>query len=423
MKRKRLIVFIFAFLFVITAVFLGRTLFLKSYSLEYDEWYIDDETQQLKLLVIDIDPILYSITDTTKYPNNSGHPTVTELFGYSPQVSTSEMIADFERGTNNYIDVVDTWEYLNEFPTYKIPAVLSDGTVLTEEFSYNGTTHYKMTENMYLKYARGSNGVYSWWNLYNNGIFGSDSGINILSQTFAFDYKYILDKFDLINRKNNGEFDQVWIVGMDPSFAYETMMVGRQPFWINGTPYVADCDNFIIGFFSTARRDSQLHALSHSMEHIMRAAFNRYYNTSSSLNGYDYKIYHASYESYAKDSINVSSLEQFNNLNLWEQFVLNDWANANEGEYTSVGNIHYPFNADKDYDYKNTRYVRTNCIEWLDYNPALGVSTIFSDTNSEAWLGGNYSLLSLEHNQSGDRFHTKWWLSLIPYRQIGRAHV
>jgi len=68
-------------------------------------------------------------------------------------------------------------------------------------------------------------------------------------------------------------FDHVWILGIDPISTYETMMVGSNPFWINGNPINKNCKNFMIAAISISRRDSNLHALGHSFENILSFAF------------------------------------------------------------------------------------------------------------------------------------------------------
>ena len=187
-----------------------------------------------------------------------------------------------------------------------------------------------MREDKYLQYAWDTaRGKYSWNKLLSNGIFGSNSGVN--QSAYSFDYRYFIERLDLINRRNNKEFDQVWIISMDPSFSYETMMVGRNSYWVNGLPYYADCDNFIIGGASMSRRDAQLHANCHGIENILDGAFAR---GSVNIIGWGgekvLKRYFITYDDYKENDIDISTEEAYNNLNYWEKFILQSYTNSSE---------------------------------------------------------------------------------------------
>ena len=293
------------------------------------------ESQEFNILVVEINPIFESITDNTLYPDNDGHPKYSELFGFNPQVSVSEQVKDLEESSHGYLDINIQWEYLNEFPAFTQSVTYTNGSnindVLTESFTYgNGYTGYRMREDKYLQYAWDTaRGKYSWNKLLSNGIFGSNSGVN--QSAYSFDYRYFIERLDLINRRNNKEFDQVWIISMDPSFSYETMMVGRNSYWVNGLPYYADCDNFIIGGASMSRRDAQLHANCHGIENILDGAFAR---GSVNIIGWGgekvLKRYFITYDDYKENDIDISTEEAYNNLNYWEKFILQSYTNSSE---------------------------------------------------------------------------------------------
>ena len=373
------------------------------------------EHQEVKVLIIETNPIFNSIIDTDLYPDNNGHPKWNELFGYDPQVSIQEQIEDFEEASHGYFEInIVGNDYLNEFPTYTKPVIMEDGTVLTEEVTYgSGKKGYRMKENKYLQYAYDENeGTYSWWKLNANGIFGGDPGVN--ESAYSFDYRYLIERCNLVNRKNNNEFDQVWLVGMDPTYSFETMMIGRHPYDINGDPYVADCNNFIIGGASMSRRDAQTHAFGHGIEGIMRSAFNRSFDIGTDWTGEStFKIYHNIYDSYVENDINISSVEKYNQLNWWEKFTLNKYANS--GSYTSVGNVHFPYNGEWDYNYENQGNVNTNWREWINYP---NISGNFQSDNCDGFL--NHEINNRLYNTWGectdpDRLYMRFWLYLMPH--------
>ena len=243
------------------------------------------EKQELKVYVININPTLYSITDQNLYPNNDGyHPKVTDWFGQSETALVDELVEDLEYSSHGYLDVnIVKTERLNEFPKY------------TKEFYLNDTTTAKsFDENTYIERSRSKDNSNKgdWYNFAMNKEYSgkySPTG-------FTYDYEYLLEKYDLVNKRNAGEFDQVWLCSLDPSDAYEDMMVGRTPYFVNGGVLEKDCPNFIIFSPTFSRRDSSLHALGHAFENVVRRAFN--INTGEQ-------------KDYTKDGYDVTTDEQY----------------------------------------------------------------------------------------------------------------
>ena len=340
-------------------------------------------SQELKVLVIEINPVLNTVANK---------PKVSEYFKQNKEASLNEMIRDLEETSHNYLKIKTSYEYLNEFPTYRDKIELS-----------NGTKANKLDEATFLKYS--TDGWYSYiTSNYIKDIFSSHE--------YRFDYDYIINKFDLINRRKKKEFDQVWLLSIDPTLTYETIMIGNNPFWINAPGYILPCENFPIVNVSISRRDANLHALGHGVEGIMNAAFNRgYYEYPSYNSNTKYKYYITKYNSYNSNTINVKSVSDYNNLNLWEKFILGDYSNTSN--YGSVGNIHFTFNGEKDYDYDNTKNVYTNWKEWLDY-PNINGNFILD--NSNAWKNNEINTkLGEGENKHSDRLYTRFWFYLMPH--------
>ena len=330
------------------------------------------ETQDLKVLVIEINPILESITNKELYPENDGHPKVSEYFGQDTNKAIDELKEDLEFASHGYLNIIMDYEYLNEFPTY-ISVI-------------KGTELHSFTEEMYVESTRSESNPDkgTWYNVITNLI------PNIPS--YSFDYEYLIDKFDLIERKNNGEFDQVWINSIDPAQTYETMMVGKDAFWVNGTPLKKDCNNFIIANISISRRDANLHALAHGFEGIMSQVFNG-----------TYFRYGKNYEDYTE--------EDFKNLNLWEQFSMT--SKESNGDNSGIGNVHYPFNGTKDYDYTNDKQVYSYWKNWLNYPDLSGKKTL---SDSSAWLDWSENKkLGEDENKDPDRLYMRLWFYLFPH--------
>ena len=147
----------------------------------------DLESQDLNVLVIEINPIINSIKNTTLYPNNHGHPKVSEYFGQDEEKALNELIEDFEYTSHQYLNINVTREYLNEYPTYKSYVTLNDGTKAHQfdEETYLAASRIEGTD-------RGN-----WYNFIHSDQFQEAS-----SNSYTFDYDYIIE--------NNGSYDELF---------------------------------------------------------------------------------------------------------------------------------------------------------------------------------------------------------------------
>lgn len=350
------------------------------------------KAEDLKVIIIEINPLIEKIT-SSEFSNN-GHPKVSEYFKQDPEATINELKYDLESTSHDYLKVnIVAHEYLNEYPTYKEQILLS-----------NGQKSYRFDEDTYLQKAGYDGEIYgNWFNLFNNDLYND-------LPAYSFDYDYIINKYNLIERRKNNEFDQVWLLTIDPSQTYETIMVGNNPFWINSPGYIADCQNFVMVNVSISRRDANLHALGHGLEGILNAVFSDKYLLFSAYNDGKFKYYTPSYSSYEKDVIGIDQ-SNYNKLNYWEKFTLGIYSNSKD--YASVGNIHFPFNSEKSYDYSNETKIYTNWQEWLNYP---NVNGDFKLDNNTAWLNnaGNDKLGENE-NKDPDRLYSRFWFYLMPH--------
>ena len=384
----------------------------------------EETSRVLKVLLIETDPIITQVAGTELTSGKKA----SELLGFDKQVALNELIEDLEYTSHGYLTInIYKTEYLNEFPTYTKsytypnetkydsngnPIDVNYGETITDEVILpDGRTGYRYNEAKYVQngYNTATKKL-DWWQLYRKKYF--DGSFSQENSSYSFDYKYIIDKFNLINRRNNGEFDQVWLMGIDSTYSYETIMVGNNPYWTNAPGYIADCPNFLIGGASMSRRDAQFHALGHGVESIMRAAFHRSYSnyTDYTKTG-TYKYYRVQYDTYSSDAINISTKEEYDQLNLWEKFNLSDYNNA--GTYQSVGTVHHPFNARNGYDYNNSNQVYTNWRDWYDY-PSFNNSLQLD--NQSAWMNHSINnLLGEGEEKDPDRLYMRMWFYLMPH--------
>lgn len=141
-------------------------------------------------------------------------------------------------------------------------------------------------------------------------------------------YDNLIKKFDLINRKNNGEFDEVHCYSGGYIGFYESRIIGKNSIWCNAPAYNAECDRFVIMGFNFTRGVSEaIEALGHRTESILRYCY----------------------------------------PNFFADFI------------KCVGTIHTPHNAVNDYDWNNQDIVNCYADKYPDiYNQSKGCSALLS---------------------------------------------
>ncbi len=352
---KKLVLIIFSLIIIATVLTFNSIINKNKVNTEENNFLYanneDTNKQKLKILVVEVNPYL-------KTKNNIKASEYLGFNGYE-KLAVDEIIEDLEYGSRGYIDgeIID-WIDINEFHTYTKQIKLD-----------NGKMSNRLDEE-------------TWLNIMKDGMWYGHWDKDKVKEIggFIYDYEYIMNKLKLIERRNNNEFDQVWIVNIDPMVSYESMMVGRTAYWVNGTPIIKDCKNFVIMNVSISRRDANLECTGHMTEQILDAVFK------------------PSYNSYQKNAIKVTDID---NLNPWERFTLNEYTSPG---YSSVGNIHFAPNSERDYDWTNEKKVNSSWEDWLNYPNLNGKTQL---TNYKAWVPEG------KENESC-RYHHRWWFYLMP---------
>ncbi len=204
-----------------------------------------------------------------------------------------------------------------------------------------------------------------------NGAYWSYDGWD--KYGYTFDYEYYLDQYHVFDRVNAGEIDEVWIftgpmVGVT---LYETRMVGKDTYWCNSPELEYDCKPFVVYGFNYERGVGEMledagHRTESIMNHIMGAP--------------DYK-------------------KNYTNYTDWEKFTAYDLVAPGK---SGVGNVHFAPSSSKDYEWGNTKYVYSNCEDWLNY-PDMNAAP--KQVNCETWGNGDI------------RAHHKWWFSRLPHAE------
>jgi hypothetical protein len=183
----------------------------------------------------------------------------------------------------------------------------------------------------------------------------------------AVDYYALLDEFELIEKVNANAIDEVWLFAFPYAGYYESIMVGPGAFWCNAPPLKntdhADRRFVIMGYNYQRGVGEMLENFGHRAESIMKRVY-------QNKRGDD---------------------------NLWERFIRHEHKNPGQAE---VGWMHYAPNSVRDYDWGNTRMVRSRWETWRNF-PNLDGEV--KQCNCADWGNGDI------------RLHHKWWFELLPH--------
>ena len=179
-------------------------------------------------------------------------------------------------------------------------------------------------------------------------------------------YQAILTGLNVPPRILNHEIDEVWLMGFPQAGFYESTMCGTGAFWCNSQPqpWSSGCNRrfVVMGFSSERGVGEMLHSFGHRTESILTQTFSKTQGKA----------------------------------NLYAQFATYDQEAPGKAQ---MGTIHFPPNAEKDYDYNNPRIVLSNCYDWENF-------PVFKNdvrlVNADEWGNGDMRILH------------KWWLKHLP---------
>ncbi len=319
------------------------------------------ETREVKVLVIAIDP---QITN----PKTGEQQKASEYMGFSLEASVSSLKRQLEAGSNQVVEInVTDRIWLDEFPVYK---------------GYDSMTESQFHK-LFPANSRGQGEWYGWWS--------RNSEMQVISPQLDaqmhYDYDYLLEKCQLVELRNEGKFDMVWVFGIDPLSMYEAAMVGREPLWINGVPVEADCENFPLLGLTFSRRDGAIESFCHMCENLM---------------GYVYGVTGEEYNQKLK-------FKDFEELNTWEKFYFCEHKSDGNNVVYGVGQVHFSPNSTADYDWENQTPVLSYHQSFLEDYPNV------TDENPDTFTADDY-LNDPEFQSEGPAVcHHVWWLRHMPH--------
>jgi hypothetical protein len=190
------------------------------------------------------------------------------------------------------------------------------------------------------------------------------------------DFGRFLTDHHLVQRVNQGEADEVWMIGFPFGGFYESRMVGPGAFWCNSPPFAPGEDRW--------RNTS----LEEPNRRFVVMAFNYERGVGEMLESYGHRA----------ESIMAQVFRDIlPERNLWERFTRYDKTHPGRAE---VGNIHFAPNSERDYDWGNPRKVLSNHLAWYDF-PNL----VFDPVKVDCREWGNGDI----------REHHAWWYRHLPH--------
>jgi hypothetical protein len=212
----------------------------------------------------------------------------------------------------------------------------------------------------------------------------------------AVDYHALLHEFEVVERVNAEEIDEVWLFGFPWSGCYESLMVGPGAFWCNAPPLAqpAGCPRcrrrfVVMGFNYERDVDCMLEDLGHRTESTMAHVFGGDADDAGTQRRRDAA-------SGVAPSLHLcvsASLPR----NLWEHFTRYDLIAPGQA---SCGNVHFAPNSERDYDWGNPRPVLSDCDDWLSFPNLTGERRL---VDCRDWGNGDM------------RLHHLWWLARLPH--------
>ena len=314
-----------------------------------------------KVLVIAIDPYV-------RNPVTGNRERASEYLGFSLNFSVTSLKQFIECGTHGEVQIsVADSIHCDEFPKYAgFPS---------------------MTEKQFFRlFPANNNGKgewYGWWTRNQEMCVippELDAGMH-------FDYSYLVNKYHLVELRNQGKFDMVWVFGIDPLSMYESAMIGETAFWINGTAFRAPCENFAMFGMTFSRPDGALEDFCHMCECMLNYTY-----------GVPIQKYSRPLE-----------FREFAELNTWQKFYLCRHNSPSHNAVYGVGQVHFSPNSVRDYDWQNNTPVKSYHRAFLEDYPNI--------TNKEAT-----TFTAQEYLEEGDPDgayalvkHHIWWMQHMPH--------
>ena len=218
----------------------------------------------------------------------------------------------------------------------------------------------------------------------------------------SYDYNAMVKHYGFDRMRDNDEIDEVWVWTFPYCGMWESHMMGEGAFWINSEPNEnPSCKKLLSIMGLNYERDlaCALESYSHRFESTMMKVYGWW--------DYDNK-------------------PNTNDLTTWELFSAYGLRyDKYEKHRSQVGNVHFPPNGLKDYDFGNETYIMSYVDDWLNYpylrrsNPKSVNRTEWGNPEGSYQLGWmKYYLSHLPHFKGISPYDGKlnnWWHYVVDY--------
>jgi hypothetical protein len=168
----------------------------------------------------------------------------------------------------------------------------------------------------------------------------------------TFDYNKFIDYYGFCEMRDRNEIDEVWLWTFPYGGTWESTYAGKGAFWLNSNPVEGtSCNELltVMGLNYEREMSLALESYGHRFESVMRKVYGRWDMDAKKKNN-------------------------------WELFTSFDKVGKGKAH---IGNIHFPPNGLKDYDWVNEEVVITNADSWKNY-PNIGKGKT-RKVNCEEW--------------------------------------
>lgn len=209
-------------------------------------------------------------------------------------------------------------------------------------------------------------------------------------QDAKLDYNAFINHYGFCDMRDKGIINEVWLWSFPYAGAWESTFAGKGAFWLNSNPVEgSSCNELltIMGLNYEREMSLALESYGHRMESIMRKVYGRWDNKAERLNN-------------------------------WEVFTSYD---KQVPQKAHVGNIHFPPNGVKDYDWKNTTKVATAADAWKTYPKLTAAASRVVDCQEWKCTHLGYMTWWMRHVphfkgiNPGDGHLNNWWHYVVDY--------
>jgi hypothetical protein len=287
--------------------------------------------------------------------SSQGFTRIHELFKWrDPVLLSNKLIFHFREATDSVVN-------------FQIVETVKDGPLFTR---YHGSF---MTASQYYTLLKEP----GWTSLRN----AADSG------KLWFDYRECVKYHDYDDKRNSGQIDEVWVFAGPYLGMYESQLMGPNAFWWNSPP-IRDGTALkkllsVMGLNYERGVDQAFHSFGHRVESALVEAYRQ-----------------AQGRPWNPRSMDPTP---------WDLFTRIDKDLPGQAH---VGNIHFPPNGVRDYDYGNIRTVRSYAENWYRYPYLFSQAT---DVNVNTWIYAPGDPLAEGQDHLG---YLRWWYGHLP-RYVG----